>query len=83
LNLGLSFVYGNLKYRFSIGINYSENILGDRYHARPKSNYNRVSGEIGFIKYFPKDRFGIKLAFTPILYDDGAGHYQIQHSSKP
>jgi len=72
LNFGASVVYAHLKYRFAIGTGYSRIIVGDMYHARPKSSYNRVLGEFGIIRYFPKDEFGIKLAFTPMLYDDGA-----------
>ncbi len=72
LNLGINLVYGHLKYRFHIGTSYSKIFTGDRYHARPKTNYNRILGELGFSRFFPLDEFGIKLAFTPILFDDGA-----------
>lgn len=72
LNIGLNLVYGRLKYGLDIGTSYSKILVGNRYHERPKSNYNRVLGELGIIRYLPADRLAIRLAFNPILYDDGA-----------
>lgn len=72
INIGLNIVYGDFKYRVAFGVSYSKIFLRDTYRARSKSNYNRMLGEIAFIRYFPRDRLGLKFAYTPILYDDGA-----------
>ncbi len=74
LNLGSYIVYGKGLLRPNVGVSYSKILLGDPYNARPKNNYNRVLGDIGvLIRVFD---LSIKIAYAPILFDDGADDVQ-------
>lgn len=76
LNIGSGLSY-RIKYsEITVGASYSKILLSDRYHSSPKSAYDRVLGDFGYVQYFNGDGVIIKIAFTPMLYDNGTNDVQ-------
>lgn len=77
LNLGANIVYGMYSLnKLSLGFSYSWILTGDIYKVRPKSHYGRLLGEFAYIRHFRQDQLELKIAFSPILYDNGANDVQ-------
>ena len=77
LNLGANIVYGMYSLnKLSLGFSYSWILTGDIYKVRPKSHYGRLLGEFAYIRHFRRDQTELKIAFSPILYDNGADDIQ-------
>jgi hypothetical protein len=73
LNIGTDIVLGHLFNQLSAGISYSRIVLGrDPAHTSVNTKYNRVLGDISYIRHFKHDPLALKISFTPMLYDDGA-----------
>lgn len=76
LNVGSNVSYHINYSEFTAGASYSKILLSDPYHSRPRSNYNRILGDFGYVLHFATSPVSIKLSFTPILFDDGTNDVQ-------
>jgi len=76
LNIGSGLSYRRRYSEITAGASYSRILLSDPYHSSPKSAYNRVLGDFGYVQYFNGDGVILKIAFTPMLYDDGTDDVQ-------
>ena len=72
LNLGVNVTYQLIYNEISAGISYTKILLGDPYHVKPKSNYDRILGDLAYIRHFKHDGLALKFSYTPFLYDSGA-----------
>ena len=72
LNIGANFAFGNLRNRIFLGSSYSKILCSRTYYRGTKSNFDRVIGEFSYMRYLVKSGFGIKLAYTPVFFDNGA-----------
>lgn len=65
-----------------VGISYSKIlVVSDKHDVRPKSNYDRILGEISYAHILgwsnsEKSTTWIKIYFTPIIYDNDANDVQ-------
>jgi len=78
-NLPLEFLWKfHRSNNVGIGASYSKILLGsNEYNARPKTNYNRILGEISYSHILDwsnnsETTTWVKVSFTPIIYDDHA-----------
>jgi hypothetical protein len=69
MNFGATLCFGFGRNELCAGSSYTR-ILSSGYGA------NRVLGEFGYIRHFPRDEFAIKLSYTPIWYDHGGDDVQ-------
>ncbi len=76
---GCSYVYCKHYNQLVAGLLYSSIFRTgyDKDDPNRKRRFNRIIGELGFIRYFKgDDKVGVKLCWTPVLYDDGANDVQ-------